>query len=58
MLVRFASLALILRKGPENRHGETEEAPMEQHAKLMMSSFIETVWALGVSAGAGLLPLT
>lgn len=57
-VVRFVSLAILLNVDPEDHHSRTKEVPMKRKAKLMATSLIETVWALVVSMGAGLLPLS
>lgn len=54
---RFVSLMLTLNDPSETRRNKAKEAPMNR-ILVVLSSLIETVWALGVSVSAGLLLLS
>lgn len=54
--IRFASLMFTLKCTSEAESSEMKEATMNKHLlKVSASTVLETAWAIGVSATAGLL---
>lgn len=57
VFTRFVSLMFTLNDPLETRKHKAKEAPMNR-IMVVLSSLIETAWALGVSVSAGLLLLS
>lgn len=59
VIIRFASLMFTLKCPSKTELNETKETTMNKHLlKMSASATLETAWALGVSAAAGLLLLS
>lgn len=55
--IRYKSLKITLKVPSESNQHSPKEAPMED-ARIMLSSTLETIWALAISNAAGLLLLS